>query len=521
MTNHSFAELHGFSADPFASTNSEDEELLEEYFVPPPYFSNVIGDPQAPKPKVIFAPRGSGKTAQRRMIEVASLDEETPFVCITYDQFDNVGNGPLSTQDHLVAICRLLTVTVLEYLDRRPEQAADLSDHQKRVLKVAGETFAGGMSQSEYNRAFSSIKSLGDHATEIWHKYGGVIAAGITIAMKKAGLDDISIPAQLRQQASNLSESARYFYEQLVEIIAEPLRGGSIYILVDKVDETPYSSADPSRAWEIISALILDLPTLEKKEVGFKIFLWDQVKSSFLEAGSRGDRLQPVTLSWDNGQLSKMLSRRLKAYSERKTESFNQLTAEDLPFDAHELLARLAEGSPREMIRMAEAVAAENTRVKADHHAISRDEFLRGVRNYSSARSEELYGTYLSDLRKIGSQSFTINHIANNVFNISNQAARSKIQKWVNSGAVLRLGEISNGKKKPLHLYGLSSIKLLIALSPQFDVLELLENFTFACETCGTVTIMSETRLVCPGCHVTLSISKTPSIMTAGSENDD
>lgn len=516
MTNHSFADWHGFSADPFASTNSEDEELLEEYFVPPPYFSNVIGDPQAPKPKLIFAPRGSGKTAQRRMIEVASLDDELPFVCITYDQFDSAANAPLTANDHLIAICRLLTVTVLEYLDRRPEQASDLSDHQKRVLKVAGETFAGGMSQSEYNRAFSSIKSLEDHASEIWHKYGGVIAAGIAIAMKKAGLDDVSIPAQLRAQAANLSESARYFYEQLVEIIAEPLRGGSVYILVDKVDETPYSSADPSKAWDIISALILDLPTLEKKEVGFKIFLWDQVKNSFLDSGGRGDRLQPVTLHWENKQLSQMMSRRLKAYSERKTSSFNQITESDLPFDAHDLLVRLAEGSPREMIRMAESVAAENTTLKSKFHPITREEFLLGVRNYSGARSEELYGSYLSDLRKIGLQSFTTNHIANNVFNISNQAARSKIQKWVNSGAVVRLGEIPNGKKKPLHLYGLSSIKLLIALSPQYDVLELLDNFTFSCEACGTVTIMSETKLVCPGCHVTLAISRTPSILSAG-----
>lgn len=54
----------GFAEDPFASTNAADEPRLASYFVPPPYFHTVQGDPRNPKSHVVLAPRGGGKTAQ-------------------------------------------------------------------------------------------------------------------------------------------------------------------------------------------------------------------------------------------------------------------------------------------------------------------------------------------------------------------------------------------------------------------------------------------------------------------------
>jgi hypothetical protein len=35
----------GFESHPFLKTNAAEEESLQSYFVPPPYFDAIIGDP--------------------------------------------------------------------------------------------------------------------------------------------------------------------------------------------------------------------------------------------------------------------------------------------------------------------------------------------------------------------------------------------------------------------------------------------------------------------------------------------
>jgi hypothetical protein len=504
----SFADMHGFESDPFASTNSEDEDLLEDYFVPPPYFSSVLGDPQTPKSRVIFAPRGGGKTAQRRMIEIRCLDPDLPFVCITYDHFDT-GNLPnLSLLDHLQTLCKLLTVTILEHLDRNPDQANDLSDHEKRIVKVAAETFASGMSQSEYSTAFSAVKSLGDRATEFWHKYGGVIAAGINAAMKKAGLDDISIPAQLRSQAQHFEESARYFYEQLVDLITGPLRGGSIYILVDKVDETAATNAKPAAAWSLIENLIQDLPTVEKKGVAFKFFLWDQLRAQFYEANARGDRIQPAILEgWDALQLRTMLTRRLSAYSNGKVTNFNDLLEQDSTIDGHLLLSLLAKGSPREMIRMAESIAAEHTRVRLDKHRITDEEVVAGIKKYSSARAEELAGLDLDQLKKIRRITFTRKHLRETL-QISKTDAKQTLAKWTALGLINKLGDVSSENGSSKVLYGLSDLRILLALNIDIPLRQLLSDHAFECSNCSAITITDQDQARCLKCGNTFSVGE-------------
>lgn len=513
MPNQSFADLHGFVADPFASTNSEDEELLEDYFVPPPYFAAVLGDTHKPKAKIVFAPRGSGKTAQRRMIELASLSKEEPFVCVTYDTFDVSKGVKLTLEQHLVELCKLLCVAVLEYLERVPREAIELNDHEKRIVKIASQTYIGSMSESEYTQAFSAVKSLGDKASEVWKRYGGVIAAAVTAVMKKAGMDDISIPAQMAAQAKDTTASAAYFFKQLVAIIVGPLRGGSIYILVDKVDETDKTSVTSSSAWDLISSLVTDLTTVETAGVGFKFFLWDQLENSFREEGGRPDRLQPVKLQWTVPELETMLSRRLSAYSDGVVTSFNDIYEGSSSLDAHALLAQLSGRSPRDMIRMAEAVAAEHTRTSQLPHLISEKELLEGVRSFADERSQELYSKYFSDLKKVGVPSFTINHLANLVFNVSGEAARSKVQKWVNAGAVAKIGELPNKKNKPLHLYAFEDIRLMLATNPRDEVVELLGNYALECPSCRAIVLTAEKRLDCPSCSAPVALGSARTLL--------
>lgn len=78
MDELSFYKGIGFKSNPFQYTNADQEENLEKYFIPPPYFQSVWGDPSKPSSCVIFAPRGGGKSAQRKMIETRSIVDLTP-----------------------------------------------------------------------------------------------------------------------------------------------------------------------------------------------------------------------------------------------------------------------------------------------------------------------------------------------------------------------------------------------------------------------------------------------------------
>lgn len=169
-----FLERLGFAADPFESTNAEDESLLADYFVPPPYFASVQGDPKNPAPHIVFAPRGSGKTAQRRMIEVES-QRAGSYICVTYASFDQPPGFRVEDADlnyHLNQICRLILIGVLFYLEENADAAEQLTPAQRGVLKLQVERFLGTLSVAEFSNAMRSIKSLGDKAADLWQKYG-------------------------------------------------------------------------------------------------------------------------------------------------------------------------------------------------------------------------------------------------------------------------------------------------------------------------------------------------------------
>lgn len=51
----------GFDRDPFATTNADEEEWLEEYFIEPPFFKAVYGEIGNPKSTIVYAPREAEK----------------------------------------------------------------------------------------------------------------------------------------------------------------------------------------------------------------------------------------------------------------------------------------------------------------------------------------------------------------------------------------------------------------------------------------------------------------------------
>jgi len=495
-----FIASHGFKSNPFESTNSETEELLEEYFVPPPFFVTVLGDPSTPKSSAVFAPRGSGKTAQRRMIEINSAAVGT-FLCITYDKFDISKGAKLSLEQHLHELCRLLTMGILSHLQEDSVRVSQLNDHEKQIVKACAITFAGSMTTTQYSDAVNAIKSLGDKLSDFWNKYGGPIAAAIGLLMKKAGLDGVNVSVQLQAQTREPA-SFRYFYEQLVSVI-QKLDLKAVYILVDKVDENSLTTNDATAAFETIRALITDLPTLELKGIAYKFFLWDQLLDAFRAQGGRPDRINVVELKWTVDELTQMLSRRLKAFSDEKIHSFNQIVDPKIKLDVHKMLAYLSNGSPRDMIRMGYEILSQHMRTDAGEALISEKVLLNGIWNYCRDRSNELYSSFIADFTKVGTSDFTMNDLANNIFKKTVPAVQARVLKWQNAGAVRKIGELANRKSRPTYLYGFTDLKTVISINPQGSVKAVLEKNSVECPTCKSIIISSQHSMTCEVCATT------------------
>ncbi|WKK71569.1 hypothetical protein Q0F99_19960 [Rathayibacter oskolensis] len=511
MSFDSFLTRRGFSHDPFATTNAEQEDRLADYFVPPPYFESVLGNPATPKSNVIFAPRGSGKTAQRLMIERTSLQMDSRFLCLTYDNFESATAKGATLAAHQIELCRLLTLGVLTHLEDDTIPAIFLTDHERQIIKVAGQSFLSGLSAGEFQEAMKAVKTLGDKAGEFWKKYGGVVAIGVALLMKKVGLDDVDISASLEQQASDKSSaSARYFLEQLLAVAAK-LGWDSVYFLIDKVDETPATTMDADAAYKLIAQLVLDLPTIELPGAAFKFFFWDRMESGLRGSGLRADRMEVVKLRWTVNELSDMLGKRLGAYSNGTVTSFNQLLSSMIDYDVQLLLAHLSHGSPRDAIRMARAIVAEHTRMGDEPDSISWRTVMRGILNFSKEVTSERYPQLITDFSRVAAPSFTLKKIASGVFKISAPGANNKVQGWMNAGAVRQLGTQPNPGKKPLNLYGFVDLRTVLSSTPIGDVQDVLEESEWECPACRELIVVGEAEFDCPECG--------ESVQTSGARN--
>jgi hypothetical protein len=163
----------GFVADPFAKTNADEEERLESYFIPPPFYETVFGDPKAPKSAVVFAPRGGGKTALKRKIELGS--QNGTFLCVTYNTFpvENVTLEQISLDYHLTNLIRLILIGVITECGIRGID--ELNNDDRHFLYLFATRYLSQIARNELKSSIAAVKSLPDKAREWWNKFTGPI----------------------------------------------------------------------------------------------------------------------------------------------------------------------------------------------------------------------------------------------------------------------------------------------------------------------------------------------------------
>lgn len=142
--NH-FLEQIGFNQSPFTQRSAEVEQHLDRYYVEPPYFQSVLGDPTQPTSRIYFAARGNGKTAAARMTRYV-LTNTTRFGAVLvvnfgpkqFNQILNSLNRDFGRLSQLVYHQQLLQQTYLAWKDQAPRLQQFF---QVRPLDLSSERF--------------------------------------------------------------------------------------------------------------------------------------------------------------------------------------------------------------------------------------------------------------------------------------------------------------------------------------------------------------------------------------------
>lgn len=324
----------GFLQDPFASWDADAEDRLQDYFIKPPFFNAVYGEPEHAGAAVVFAPRGGGKTALRRMVEISSPADEV--ICVTYSHFPTNGRrlADIDLDYHLKNVIVLALIGVVSYLlvDERYKR---LSQSSRKQLYMLLRGNLSSLRQAELGDAIRSVRSLSQTAREWWNntlKVANPILSAVAVAFSFPPVELQAWDAEKINLGSALDQLAA------IREIANEVGATSIYVLADRVDENELTGNDAGKAFTFIAPMLQNLNVLQLNGYGFKFFLWDLLKDAFNEH-CRADRIKTFELHWSIAQLKSMLASRLSAYSEGKHSSLAAMVDYDGHLDLDEIVS--------------------------------------------------------------------------------------------------------------------------------------------------------------------------------------
>jgi hypothetical protein len=487
----------GFERDPFATTNADEEDLLQDYFIEPPFFKAVYGDIARPKSTIVFAPRGGGKTALKRRIEIASGTDA--FLCVTYNVFPTSGLklSDIDQAYHLENIIRILLAAAMGALTTAAVDS--LSKDQRHFLYLLIKAHLSGLDRAELESAISSVKNPSQKAKEIWNQALGPVSVVFNALLVHFGFKSVELSRFDEAEAAVGDLKSQVVF---IAGILPALGFKSTYVLVDKVDENVLTGEKASAAFTFVKPLLNDLPLLELDKLAIKFFLWDRLEDE-ARTVSRPDRIKTYSLRWTTTQLKEMLSRRLSAHSAGKVLTLGSISAITTSVDVDELVVILSGGSPRNIIRICKSIFDQQSEVDASATLISEAALLKGIELIADElASESMPPTLLKDLKKLKRTDFTMRLVYADVFRISQNAGAQKVQAWQDSGAVRKVGTRAEKRgNRPSNVYAIASPIVLKNIFADMSVLEFWDKKIRIC-SCGEIVMRDWDMSGNHTCHI-------------------
>lgn len=501
MKKEDYIKSLGFEEDPFRYFNADQEDRLDKYFVSPPYFESLWGDPKKPESHVILAPRGGGKSAQRRMIEERGWKEDV-FI-ITYDQFFTTNLKSLEDADlsyHLRNLNKLALITYFSHLANWDYFSGGIfSADEKRFLTKMVDIYLGDVDMMTIKEVVHSSQTLPSKIKKWWNDNLPLVGVLSAVIKMKFGLD-IGKPSKFEQLTINEDPLTHF---RTILALTKRLNTESCYILIDKVDETELTGNDPSKSYEMIKALIKDLNFINSKDFSIKFFLWDALENHYAQ-DARQDRVQEFRLEWKYDELCNMIDRRLTAYSDGRITALNQIFEID-SIDINRIIISFSNNSPRNVIRILQDTMDEQVRLNTSKK-VQLASLDLGIKKFCREQAKIHFGLeIIGQLKRISNVGFTTNYLSNDLYKSAN-TARRRIQIWEEKNAIKQVCSVPNKTGRPSPYYLIVDSSLIPVVMESSAVKDLVSQMAVQCAYCGRTYFLQiehfdqETIPLCPNC---------------------
>ncbi|NJO07271.1 MAG: hypothetical protein HC876_18135 [Chloroflexaceae bacterium] len=331
-----YLHIKGFQANPFATTNAEQEvDRLPSFFVRLPWFDWLVGEPQHPESLIVFAPRGYGKTSHR--LEVARIasdpQREHRALAVIFDDVHSLlhqGTDQVSLEN-----------TYLPFLRRKTLQA----------LKE----------QLEKQRTYLNVPQPDPETLARLHALLRLYAPRRPFSIP-ADEHDI---ATLMQEYRNTTLSPREWLREELSVLAARAGFASVYVLIDGLDEASDTREHPDIMLKLLDPLVSAPGLLQGCGFAFKFFLPDTLEQPMHEHNiGRLDRIPHRSFAWDANELMRLFALRLQTFSREEGSMVSRINSfQDVceaTFDVDASMVQAACCSPRRLIDVARDIVEKH-----------------------------------------------------------------------------------------------------------------------------------------------------------------
>lgn len=404
----------GFNTNPFSKFSAEEEiEYLDKVYVTPKYFNSLYTNLKDASSRFIIGSRGSGKTALIIQLKSA-LDNNNVFTYL----LDNFESIPIKDNEKyfLYEIIQGLISDYSLILSKNPKLLKKLDKYDKERLSFFVQEFFKTLSKREYISRNNTIKRFKtkNFLINIYNyllnkPINYLISGGVELAS-----DMVSKALKLPSLSSedfykNYLPTIKTFipgkkltindfdYNSLKQIlidvckIIKKTRYVNVVILLDKIDENRNLKGSINDVCTFIEELLKDTNLLMQVDFSLVFSIWDEVRNVLASKGVRFDKFRPIDVTWTNEEISQIINRRIKYFSDTPRQ------LEDYLVDAAEKdkIIGLANSSPRDLFHLLSTIYDEQSLIDANANFFSREAIDKGKLKF--CKDYEYYALFPSN----------------------------------------------------------------------------------------------------------------------------
>jgi hypothetical protein len=353
VTESQWLEYFGFERFPFDRPEAGNEEFarpefLASCFVEPRGFERVFGQADSPVTSLLFAARGTGKTACRVMMDYYCRNGLARLNSPRSGEANFVLSIPHIRLDNVREIAR-------QSANNSPFQIS-LEHHVHEIMRRAVPAFveliAGNVTLADKvgNLSATVLKDL--------YFYIALYSQYLT-AQQKEFLMDLGIGnLSLRRNASMQPVIHMENLEKWAKLMT--MAGiKSTYVMIDGVDELMESASDPHYAYSLVRPLLDNLRPTEINHLALKFFLPSDLEPMLAsDSDFRPDRVSVIErIEWKKDDLVKILRERLNILRQsgdklrdRTAAGFDALCSPGLRGQVEENMISIVKENPRRLM---------------------------------------------------------------------------------------------------------------------------------------------------------------------------